>query len=484
MGKKKRRQDKKTNKPKPKLKKDKKAVLLRVPVPVLAGVAALAVYWFVSSVPPDVPNPDPSVMEPQVAEKIQAHRDAVFTEPDSHEAWGKLGVVFQAHGLEAEAASCYRRAIELEPSEFRWQYLLVHALRATDRPAALERANVAARLGKGYPPIHVLRGELLEEENALDGAREAYEAALSIDNLCAMAVFGLGRAQLSSGDLDAALEHLRRAAELSPDSGPVHVLLARLYRRMGDRESAVREANLASGLTAPVAIDDPIHFRMTRESVSSITLLARARDAGEALDHQRAERMYLQLLDLRPDDADMHARLADSLARQDKREEAKKEYLAALDINAHQASAHFGLGTILGLEGRYDEAARHYRKSLEGRPDHVSTLLNLGGILVFEGKLDEAAKIFHQALAAEPEGFGPHRQLGELLVRQKKYAEAIPHFRAALDVRPNFGNLHLQLARTLASTGEFQKAWQHAHRAQELGETVPPRLAEELQKRR
>ena len=478
MSKKKRRQHEKGEKPE--LEKNKKAALLGVALSVLA----LAVYWFVSSVPPDVPNPDPSVMEPQVAEKIQAHRDAVFAEPDSHETWGKLGIVFQAHGLEAEAASCYRRAIELGPSEFRWQYLRVHALRGTDSQSALERANMAARLGTGYAPIHVLRGELLEEENEIDGAREAYEAALSIDNDCAMAAFGLGRAQLSSGNLDAALEHLTRAAELSPDSGPVHVLLARLHRRMGERELAVREANLASGLTAPVAIDDPIHFRMTRESVSSITLLARAQAAMRAGDHQRAEQTYVQLVELRPVDADMHARLADSLARQDKREEAKKEYQAALDINAHQHSALFGLGTLLSLEGHYEEAARHYRKSLEVRPDDVSTLLNLGGILVFEGKLDEADEIFRQALAAEPEGFGPHRQLGELMRRQRKYAEAIPHFRAALEVRPNFGNLHLQLAMTLASTGEFQEARQHAQRAQELGEKVPPRLTEALRKRR
>lgn len=71
-------------------------------------------------------------MEPQVAAKVSEAREAVLAGPESSEAWGRFGMTLHAHRLEGDAAVCYRRAAELSPGEFRWHYLLAHALRDTD----------------------------------------------------------------------------------------------------------------------------------------------------------------------------------------------------------------------------------------------------------------------------------------------------------------------------------------------------------------
>ena len=449
----------------------------------IIGVAAIAAYHLASREPlPEVPDPDRSKMEPQVAEKIQTHREAVLADPRSSLAWGRLGTVFQAHGREAEASECYRRAIDLDPEDFRWPYLLAHAMTASDRQTALLQAEQASKVRPDYAPTYVLRGQLLEEDNQPELAREQYQKALSHDPRCAMAAFSLGRLYLSQGELDASLGHLRRAAELSEDAGAIHASLAQVYRRLGDKEAMTQEAQLASELRGAIAIDDPVHYQMRKESVSSISLLEGAKAAAQAGRDEEAEELYARLVEIRPDDADMRTRWGDTLARLGKNEAAKEQYLAALEINPEHAAALYGLGNMLNFEGSHDEALWQYRKAAELRREHVPTLLNLGGILAFQGKLDEAAKVFRQALEIEPKSFGPHRQLGQVLLRQENFPEAISHFRAALEVRPDFGNVHLQLAVALASTGEFRKAWKHVERAQELGEEVPPELREELQK--
>ena len=43
--------------------------------------------------------------------------------PRSAGAVGRLGMVFQAHDLHAEALACYHRASELDPEALRWTYL-------------------------------------------------------------------------------------------------------------------------------------------------------------------------------------------------------------------------------------------------------------------------------------------------------------------------------------------------------------------------
>ena len=425
-----------------------------------------------------VPDPDRSIMEPQVAAKIQEYREAVFADPDSHEAWGRLGMVLHAHALRKEASECYRRATALEPGEFRWQYLLAHAME--DPQEALAQAELAGQIKPDYSGTYVLRGQILEEDNELDQAVEQYIKAVAIDPQCAPAEFGLGRIYLFTRELEASLPHLLRAQELSPDAGAIRASLAQVYRRLGDREAAMREARLASELSGRIAITDPLHFEMTREDVSSLALLAQAQAAVKAADDEKAETLYRKLLEIRPDDADMHARLADTLARQDKHQDAKGGYLAALRINSRDASALFGLGRMLSSEKEYEEAARRYEESLEIRPNHVATHLDLGSILEFQGRLEEATHHYRQGLEIDPNHFGCNRQLGRLLLQQRKLPEAISHLRAALESRPEPGALHLQMAVALAGTGDYQNAWVHVKEAERLGANIPPKFLEAL----
>ena len=432
---------------------------------------------------PTVPDPDPSAMEPQVAAKIGKAREAVLASPDSTEAWGRLGMVLHAHRLEQDAAVCYRRAAELSPREFRWRYLLAHAVRDSDPQGALGEAEAASRLDPGYAPAYLLRGQLLEGSNQPEPALDQYRKAVEVDGESAMAEFGLGRLYLARGEVQEALRHLLRARDLSGEAAAIHGALAQAYGQMGDMESALRENRLASELTETIPITDPIHYAMRKESVSSVAHLERAIDADRAGDYETAETLYQELVRLRPDDANIRGRFGNTLARQSKLGPAKEQYEAALAINPSLASVHYGLGNMLNFEGDYDGAASHYRAALETSPEDARTMLNLAGILAFQGELSEAAALCRRALEMDPKGFAPNFHLGRVLIQQDSYREAIPFLRAALEAQPDSGPAHRQLSIALAGVGDYAAAWEHAQRAQELGEKIPAPLVDELRRR-
>jgi len=433
-----------------------------------------------------VPDPDQSIMEPQVAVKIQAHREAVIANPGSSEAWGNLGMVLHAHGLRREAFVCYEHAANLDPKEFRWPYLMAQTIKGDDREKAFALAGRAAELMPFYSPIHVLIAELHEEENRLEPAKEHYEKAVDNDSRCAPAEAGLGRLYLLEGDLEASLRHLLRAAELSENAREIHGSLVRVYRRLGDMDKAKEEAKLASELTGQMALDDPVMREMRAEDVSSVAQLERAMDVDDAGDYEKAEAMYRGLLEIRPTDPNIHERLATTLVRQNELTEARKHYEKALELKPENPAALYGLGNILSLEEKPDEAVEMYRRSLEMNPDHVPTLANLAIVLGFQGQLDEAAGTFQKALdvaSSSADRFNLHLQLAEIRVRQRKYEQAVAHFEAALESRPDAGEVHFGLAAVLADTGDFQGAWNHVEEARRLGVALPEAFLRALQER-
>lgn len=442
----------------------------------LVGVAVAAfVIWSPSEVG-DIPDPDRSVMEPQVAAKIQNYREEVRKSPGSHEAWGDLGVVLHAHGLEQEATVCYRKAIELEPEDFRWRYLLVQAYLAFDRDKAMEASAAALEVQDDYPALLITRAELLEERDLTLGVVELYTRALEIDPDSPSAELALGRIAIREEDYDKALVHLQRAEALSPDAGAVHAALARLYRRLGDDEKATQEAHRVQVATQTVPVKDPLRFVMRQAAVSSTAMLNRARNLEDDGDLSSAEAIYRDMVALRPDDGSMKSRLADVLSQQQRYTEAKKYYREALAINDRDTAAHFGLAAALTYEKSYEEAVSHFETALSQRSDHVPTRVSYASVLALLGRDSEASSEFAKALELEPDNLDARRAFAEFLFQRRRYREAADHYREVLANDPQLGIVHLQLGASLAAVGDYENARTHLDRARELGEQVPPAI--------
>src|SRR3954469_13214922 len=92
---------------------------------------------------------------------------------------------------------------------------------ALRRRGQLEAAYKVARGGLArYPALadaHDLLGRILGDQGDLAGAFDAWAEALRFDPMRIGALKGIAFLYFRAGDVPAALEHLRRAAEVDPD---------------------------------------------------------------------------------------------------------------------------------------------------------------------------------------------------------------------------------------------------------------------------
>src|SRR4051794_28203836 len=103
---------------------------LLVAASVLAASAGIGYYVWVErgAVGPPPPPVPAELTDPPARKLVEGKRQAVLAAPRSGTAWGELGMAFNAHDALAAATACYRRAMDLDPKDARWPFLLAAQL--------------------------------------------------------------------------------------------------------------------------------------------------------------------------------------------------------------------------------------------------------------------------------------------------------------------------------------------------------------------
>jgi tetratricopeptide (TPR) repeat protein len=120
---------------------------------------------------------------------------------------------------------------------------------ALRRRGQLEAAYKVARGGLSrYPGLadaHDLLGRVLGDQGDLAGAFDAWADALRFDPMRSGALKGIGFLYFRAGDVQAALEHLQRAADIDPDDESIAQALARV--RAAARAAPAGQTEQAEG---------------------------------------------------------------------------------------------------------------------------------------------------------------------------------------------------------------------------------------------
>ena len=86
----------------------------------VALVGGAYLYFIRGKVRP--PEVDLAGIDPAIKKAIEEARSKVIAEPDSAQAWGRLGMVLITHDFRLPAAFCLEQAERLDPAEVRWPY--------------------------------------------------------------------------------------------------------------------------------------------------------------------------------------------------------------------------------------------------------------------------------------------------------------------------------------------------------------------------
>ncbi len=426
--------------------------------------------------PTVAPLPQPSTevldsMVPLVREQIEErqgwHRrilaDRTLPTEQQAEAYGELGVLYQAYALVEPAQAAYEEARRLNPQDPRWPYYLGHILWRENQPDdAIAMFATSLELGPGDPATLVRLGEVLMEQGRLAEADQQFAAANN-----ATALFNRGQIAAQQGDAQKAVDFLEQALAADPEATSIHTPLAVAYRQLG-QEAKARE-QLALRGEGTVSLKDPL---MERPFFLSNTM-RRSFEAGEALHRQgkfgEALQAYQQATAADPLFTRPRMRLATTLvqmaeaARSVKGQEqvvagalteALRQYRTVLKINPNQPRAHSQVAYLLLQQGKLPEAEAQYRAALAANPGDHPSWISLGNLQLNLGQPADALEAFTTVLAIESDN--PAARLGEAraLIQLGRDGEARDRLRRALENLPDDAPLAHTLARLLATSAD------------------------------
>jgi tetratricopeptide (TPR) repeat protein len=419
---------------------------------------------------------DTEPMQPPVARALLAARRSVLDAPDSAPAWGRLGMVADAHDLYREAELCYLRAHELDPGNFYWIYLLAVVQDFLGRDAETISASfeAAMRISPLYPPAPYRYGEALARKGRLEEARQSYARAVELDPDFAMARRGLGQMLLRLGEVEAATRELEKAAELDPTDALVRTALAQAYFQLGDREGAEREAELSGTLSRRLAVPDPVRFEMELHAVDSKTLGRRYRERMATGDFRGAVDDLTLLEEQFPDNATVQLRLGSCYLGLGDLESARVHLARAVEMQDDLVDAHLDLARIYSGQQRFADAAEHYRRARTHAPERPEVLVGLAETVARQGESEEALALFASAAALAPTDVGLRHRWGTVLMERGDFEAAAEQFRIAVEVDPAALESRYHLGFVLEFLGRIEEARREYERVVEI---VPDHVA-------
>lgn len=288
--------------------------------------------------------------------------------------------------------------------------LLVQGQTALDKKdyaaaADIFRKYLAQKPDDAY--AHFQLGYAYTALQQFDEAKDEYGKAASLDPGMAAAHLNLGLILLDK-DPAAAVEPLRKAAELLPDQARPRFFLGWALERANQLDGAIKE-------------------------------------------YEQAERLDAKNFDI-------HLSLARALLASNRAPEAEAEFRSALAIKPDSSPAHLGLAESLVAQKKTEPAAEELAKYLSQHPEDSGSRVQLASILLDAGKPTEALAQLDQAAAAGPEALAALKLRAEIAMRQKKYDAAAAALQKALALAPHDEDLRARLGHALLESRDYQGA--------------------------
>jgi protein O-GlcNAc transferase len=207
---------------------------------------------------------------------------------------------------------------------------------------------------------------------------------------------------------------------------------------------------------------------------------------------EEAKRMYIRVLERRPDHADalhnagtiafgagdcelgicfseravalcprsalFRTALATALNGAGCHDRAAAEFKEALRLDPNYVEAWYNFGYSLRTRGLWQEAIACFERTIALAPKHPHARTNLGLVYVLTGRLEDAAACFRQVITEQPAGFMALNNLAIVLVRQENSAEAEELLHKIIQLHPDRLQPRITLSEVLLSTQRFGEA--------------------------
>jgi tetratricopeptide (TPR) repeat protein len=385
------------------------------------------------------PTLDAKGIDPAIVAAVEEARARVRQSPRSAAAWGRLGMIFLAHGFRTQATSCLAQAERLDPRELRWPYFqALGALAAGDGESAVPKLEQTLALGSDSSDAPRLQlADLLLSLDRLDEAENHFRHLLQKNTRHPRARLGLARLLSQRGDPRASLAQVSFAQGDNRTQKAACLLLAQIHQQLGNQAKAEE----AQRLSAALPEDQPWPDRLRDEVNDARTGKDAWMDRAQALAHKgqlpEAIALFEQTVRAYPEADDAWFQLGVVYLMQKNQPAAEQALRRATEVGPGSYENVFYLGNALVLRGDLAGGMTCFRKAAELKPDYAPAYHVLGNCLVQTGDSTGAIDAYRAAVRYEPTLFEVQLSLATLLAEKGPHAEALMHAEQALRLRPS-----------------------------------------------
>jgi len=137
-----------------------------------------------------------------------------------------------------------------------------------------------------------------------------------------------------------------------------------------------------------------------------------------------AEKYLVYAISLDSDSAKLYGNLGDTLALQEKDQEAIEAYEHAIDLDEYLPWIHNNLGVVLLEKGQNELAEEHFQYALELNPLNIDIYRNLGNTYYAQENWDSAADIYQDALDLDFTLVDTKAAWAGLILQERRLVEA------------------------------------------------------------
>jgi tetratricopeptide (TPR) repeat protein len=381
-------------------------------------------------------------------------RDLSASRQKRAEAYGELGQLYHAYGLNVAAETCYRNALVLNPSHLEWTYSLGYLLQFTGRFSEALQFYRQMKIDPQNPQlaylVHIRMGECYRKLNQPDQAKSAFEAAYQLNPEGPAVLARLGEIALDEKSFDLAIKYFTSALERQPDANKLHYSLAMAYRGKGDMEKARFHLNKRGmvGVQPP----DPLKTHLEELMAGYRLHLLAGKLAFSAGRYNEAIESFQKAIAADSKEAGARVNLAAALGKLKKYKEAIAQLEAVVKLEPDNVTAHFNLGTLYSHLKNIKKSIEHLQVVVKMSPKDTQARLALAGALRSDGQVDKALEHYTAALSYNPALTWGWVGMSSLLSQTGKHVEALKVLEDAHSRIPHDGPIAHALAHLLASS--------------------------------
>jgi Tfp pilus assembly protein PilF len=392
------------------------------------------------------------------------------------------GIDYEENGEMDKALEAYRQVLNLDPGQVELAVRVAALLvRDDEYPAAIDVLKDAVKARPNAPePYLELAFIYAKYLRKIDQAMEYANKGIALDPQDIDGYQRLFEIQIASGDEKHALETLDRAAGLRVASASFWVRLGRLYSSLILKPDAqppperMARLNAIYNAAASNGHDDPAVLQEAGDYFASTGQIR------EALP------LYLRVLELKPDDANVREKLATGFVLTNQRARAVETLESIIKEHPDKYQPYELLAQLHDDEGRtlaranqndaadaeFKKAAQNCEQSLLINPNHPSTYLRLAELLLARLKQgDRAVKLLKEARHRYPDAPEFAYYLAIALRETKNAKDAVVTFEEALNEAQNANTdlltarFYLDYGAAAEQAGLYDKAAELFHKA-------------------